>query len=79
MSLRSAGLDAVSIIDGGTGEVIGSVDAGPAPSTVHQGAIYLHGGRSFEVEAFSPEDGRAFVRRLRAATGTRSPSATPTR
>src|SRR5436190_673678 len=32
-----------------------------APTTVHQGAIYLHGGRSYEVEAFSPEDGRAFV------------------
>ena len=45
VSLRSAGLDSVAIIDAETGEVIGSVDAGPAPSTVHQGAIYLHGGR----------------------------------
>ena len=32
--------------------MIGDVDAGPAPSTVHQGAIYLHGGRPFEVAAF---------------------------
>jgi DEAD/DEAH box helicase domain-containing protein len=61
ISLRSAGPDAVAIIDAGTGEVIGSVDAGPAPSTVHQGAVYLHGGRAYEVQAFSPEDGRAFV------------------
>ena len=61
VSLRSAGLDNVAIVDTSTGEVIGTVDAGPAPSTVHQGAIYLHGGRSYEVEAFSPEDGRAFV------------------
>jgi DEAD/DEAH box helicase domain-containing protein len=61
VSLRSAGPDAVAVIDTTTGEVIGSVDSGPAPSTVHQGAIYLHGGRSYEVEAFSPEDGRAFV------------------
>mgnify|MGYP001243178301 CR=1 FL=1 len=62
VSLRSAGLDAVSVIDGGTGEIIGSVDAGPAPSTVHQGAVYLHGGRTFEVAALSLEDRRAFVR-----------------
>ncbi|MBE2317297.1 DEAD/DEAH box helicase [Solirubrobacter sp. CPCC 204708] len=62
VSLRSAGLDPVSVIDGGTGEVIGTVDAGPAPSTVHQGAVYLHGGRSFEVAALQLEDRRAFVR-----------------
>ena len=29
VSLRSAGMDPVSVIDGGTGEVIGNVDAGP--------------------------------------------------
>lgn len=62
VSLRSAGLDAVSVIDGGTGEVIGTVDAGPAPSTVHQGAVYLHGGRTFEVAALQLDDRRAFVR-----------------
>src|SRR3954453_6389986 len=61
VSLRSGGLDNVAIVATSTGEVIGTVDAGPAPSTVHQGAIYLHGARSYEVEAFSPEDGRAFV------------------
>lgn len=62
VSLRSAGLDNVSVIDGGTGEVIGTVDAGPAPSTVHQGAVYLHGGRTFEVAALQLDDRRAFVR-----------------
>lgn len=62
VSLRSAGLDAVSVIDGGTGEIIGTVDAGPAPSTVHQGAVYLHGGRTFEVAALQLDDRRAFVR-----------------
>jgi DEAD/DEAH box helicase domain-containing protein len=62
VSLRSAGSDAVSVIDGGTGEIIGTVDAGPAPSTVHQGAVYLHGGRTFEVAALQLDDRRAFVR-----------------
>ena len=40
----------------------GWVDAGPAPSTVHQGAVYLHGGRQFEVEALDLSDRRAFVK-----------------
>ncbi len=62
VSLRSAGMDPVSVIDGGTGEVIGTVDAGPAPSTVHQGAVYLHGGRTFEVAALQLDDRRAFVK-----------------
>jgi DEAD/DEAH box helicase domain-containing protein len=62
VSLRSAGPDAVAIIEADTGEVIGTVDAGPAPSTVHQGAIYLHGGRAFEVETLSLEQRRALVR-----------------
>ncbi len=61
VSLRSAGLDPVKIIEADSGEVIGTVDAGPAPSTVHQGAIYLHGGRSFEVESLAWEDRVAFV------------------
>ena len=45
-----------------SGEVIGNVDAGPAPSTVHQGAIYLHGGRQFEVDGARLDDRRALVR-----------------
>ena len=60
VSLRSAGRDAVAIVDATTGELIGSVDAGRAPSTVHPGAIYLHGGRQFEVAAL--QDDRALVR-----------------
>ena len=62
VSLRSAGRDAVAIIEIESGELIGNVDAGPAPSTVHQGAIYLHGGRVFEVSALALEDRRALVK-----------------
>src|SRR4051812_23292050 len=61
-SLRSASRDGVAIIDLDSGEVIGDVDIGPAPSTVHQGAIYLHGGRQFEVSTFDFEQRRALVR-----------------
>ena len=61
-SLRSASRDGVAIVNLDDGEVIGDVDIGPAPSTVHQGAIYLHGGRQFEVSAFDFNDRRALVR-----------------
>ena len=49
VSLRSASGDGVAVVDTTTGELIGTVDAERAPSTVHAGAVYLHGGRSFEV------------------------------
>ena len=61
-SLRSASRDGVAIVNLDDGEVIGDVDIGPAPSTVHQGAIYLHGGRQFEVSAFDFNERRALVR-----------------
>src|SRR3954471_12353797 len=35
--------------------------AGRAPSTVHEGAVYLHGGRQFEVAALDLHDNRALV------------------
>ena len=66
-SLRSASRDGVAIVDLDDGEVIGDVDIGPAPSTVHQGAIYLHGGRQFEVSAFDFDDRRALVAAVRRA------------
>jgi DEAD/DEAH box helicase domain-containing protein len=61
-SLRSASRDGVAIVNLDDGEVIGDVDIGPAPSTVHQGAIYLHGGRQFEVSTFDFDQRRALVR-----------------
>ena len=60
-SLRSASRDSVVIVDTGSGELIGNVDAGRAPSTVHEGAVYLHGGRQYEVAALDLHDGRALV------------------
>jgi DEAD/DEAH box helicase domain-containing protein len=48
-ALRSASADSFVLIDVGSGEVIGTIEAGRAYSTVHQGAIYLHLGRSYRV------------------------------
>ncbi len=49
VALRSASPDSFVLIDVGSGEVVGTVEAARAYSTVHDGAIYLHLGRSYRV------------------------------
>ena len=49
VALRSASADSFVLIDADSGEVLGSIEAGRAYSTVHEGAIYLHMGRSYAV------------------------------
>jgi DEAD/DEAH box helicase domain-containing protein len=61
ISLRSASLDSVAVVDRDSGEVIGSVEAERAFSTVHAGAVYLHLGRSYEVRELDIEGRRAIV------------------
>ena len=46
----------------GSGELLGTVDGARAFTTTHEGAVYLHGGRSFEVTALDLEHRRALVR-----------------
>ena len=50
IALRSASPDSVAVVESQAGEVIGSVETTRAHSAVHPGAIYLHMGRSYEVE-----------------------------
>ena len=61
VSLRSTGRDGFSIVDVGSGELLGTVDAGRAFNTTHEGAVYLHGGRAFEVTQLDLELRRALV------------------
>ncbi len=49
VALRSASADSFILIDASSGEVLGTIEAARAYSTVHDGAIYLHMGRSYEV------------------------------
>ncbi len=49
VALRSASADNFVLIEAGTGEVLGTIEAGRAYATVHEGAVYLHLGRSYEV------------------------------
>jgi DEAD/DEAH box helicase domain-containing protein len=59
--LRSASRDAVAIVDTGSGELLGTVDVVRSMNTTHEGAIYLHGGRAYEVSALDLEQRRALV------------------
>ena len=49
MSIRSAGGEPFSIVDGTTGALIGDVDESRAYRTVHAGAVYLHQGRTWRI------------------------------
>jgi len=49
VALRSASADSFVLIDAASGEVLGSVEAGRAYATVHEGAVYLHMGRAYIV------------------------------
>jgi DEAD/DEAH box helicase domain-containing protein len=61
VSLRSASMDSFAIVDTSSGELLGTTEAARAHSTVHQGAIYLHLGRSYEVAELDLARRRALV------------------
>jgi DEAD/DEAH box helicase domain-containing protein len=61
VSLRSSSPDSFAIVDVSSGELIGQTEAARAHSTVHDGAIYLHQGRSYEVRELDLEHRRALV------------------
>ncbi|MEK6251993.1 MAG: DEAD/DEAH box helicase [Actinomycetota bacterium] len=59
--LRSASADSVAVIERESGELLGMVEAERAFTTVHPGAVYLHLGRSYEVERLDIEARQAVV------------------
>jgi DEAD/DEAH box helicase domain-containing protein len=61
VSLRSASPESFAIVDVSSGELLGSTEAARAHSTVHEGAIYMHLGRSYEVRELDLERRRALV------------------
>jgi DEAD/DEAH box helicase domain-containing protein len=64
IALRSASADSVAVIERDSGEMLGLVEAERAFTTVHPGAVYLHLGRSYEVEQLDVEGRRAIVSRF---------------
>ncbi|HEV3069854.1 MAG TPA: DEAD/DEAH box helicase [Solirubrobacteraceae bacterium] len=62
VSLRSASPDSFAIVNIASGELLGTTEAARAHSTVHQGAVYHHQGRSYEVQALDVERRQALVK-----------------
>jgi DEAD/DEAH box helicase domain-containing protein len=61
VSLRSGSPDSFAVVEVTQGEILGSVDAARAFSTVHDGAVYLHMGRSYSVSELDLHGRRALV------------------
>jgi DEAD/DEAH box helicase domain-containing protein len=59
--LRSASADSVAVIERESGEMLGLVEVERAFGVVHPGAIYMHLGRSYEVESLDTDARRAIV------------------
>jgi DEAD/DEAH box helicase domain-containing protein len=61
LSLRSGDADAFTVVDAGNGVLLGLVERDRAYSTVHEGAVYLHLGEQYVVEALDHESRVALV------------------
>ena len=59
--IRGSGGAPVAVVEGATGSLIGTVDAGAAHATVHAGAVYLHQGRSYVVDDLDLDGSVALV------------------
>lgn len=78
VGLRSASPESVTVIDVGTGAVLGIVERERAPSTVHDGAIYLHMGESFRVLELDLDGRTAVVEGFRGDYYTQAKKETTT-
>ncbi|WP_394813783.1 DEAD/DEAH box helicase [Streptomyces litchfieldiae] len=61
VDIRGQGGDPVRVVEADTGRLLGTVDAGAAHSTVHEGAVHLHQGRSYVVRELDLGDAVALV------------------
>jgi DEAD/DEAH box helicase domain-containing protein len=61
VALRSASADNFALIDSSSGEIFGTIEAARAFTTVHDGAIYLHMGRSYLVMELDLDRRRAIL------------------
>jgi DEAD/DEAH box helicase domain-containing protein len=62
VDIRGSGLGQIAVVEAETGRMLGTVDGASAPATAHPGAVYLHRGESYLVEALDLDGGVALVR-----------------
>ncbi|MGH3738788.1 MAG: DEAD/DEAH box helicase [Micromonosporaceae bacterium] len=63
VDLRGSGGEPVAVVETDTGRLLGTVDAGSSHHQVHTGAVYLHQGTSYLVDALDLADSVALVHR----------------
>lgn len=68
--IRGEGGRPVQVVEEGTGRLLGTVDAGAAHTTVHEGAVHLHQGRTYLVRSLDLEDSVALVEQATPAYST---------
>jgi DEAD/DEAH box helicase domain-containing protein len=78
VSLRSGQPDSFAVMDVVNGELLGTVEAARAHTTTHEGAIYLHMGRSYEVVELDLDARRATVKPFDGAWYTQPKKETDT-
>ncbi len=61
--LRGTGGAPISLVEDGTGRLLGTVDAGASHSTAHDGAVYVHQGATHVVRHLDLDDRVAIVAR----------------
>ncbi len=61
VGLRGTGGTQVAVVEAVTARMLGTVEAGRAPATVHPGAVHLHKGASYVVDELDLEHGLALV------------------
>ncbi|WP_431043011.1 DEAD/DEAH box helicase [Streptomyces sp. P1-3] len=59
--IRGAGGRPVQVVEEATGRLLGTVDASAAHTTVHDGAVHLHQGRTYLVRRLDLDDSVALV------------------
>ncbi|WP_371682427.1 DEAD/DEAH box helicase [Kitasatospora sp. MMS16-BH015] len=63
VDLRGSGGSPVQIVEAETGRLLGTVDAAAAHTTVHDGAVHIHQGRTYLVQHLDLETSVALVQR----------------
>ncbi|WP_212911696.1 DEAD/DEAH box helicase [Streptomyces sp. TS71-3] len=59
--IRGESGDPVQVVEAATGRLLGTVDASAAHTTVHDGAVHLHQGRTYVVKELDLDGGAALV------------------
>ena len=70
VDLRGGGGGQVAVVEQDTARLLGTVDLGRAPATVHPGAVHLHRGESYVVQTLDLRSGVALVRAERPEWST---------